>query len=120
MEYTVTQIENGIATIEFSDGGWTHVQLNADMTEADLDDLIHLVAPPHLKTGETPSFLQKGASRTAAKKPEEAVADPRPDWQVARQLAYGSLESQIEYITENGLAAWQARVAEIKADNPKE
>ena len=28
-------------------------------------------------------------------------------------------ESQIEYITENGLDAWQTKVAQIKADNPK-
>ena len=32
---------------------------------------------------------------------------------------YGTLASQIEYITENGLEAWQAKVAQIKADNPK-
>ena len=43
----------------------------------------------------------------------------RPDWLIARQAAYGSLESQLEYITENGLEAWQAKVAEIKAANPK-
>lgn len=118
MEYTVTRIENGIATIQFPDGGWTHVQLTADMSEADLDDYIYAITPPHLRTGEAPSFLSAGATRTAAEKP--APTDPRPDWQVARQTAYGSVERQIEYITENGLAAWQARVAEIKADNPKE
>jgi hypothetical protein len=27
---------------------------------------------------------------------------------------------QIEYITENGLEAWQSKVAQIKIDNPKE
>ena len=38
----------------------------------------------------------------------------------ARQAAYGSVVEQIEYITENGLDAWQTKVAQIKADNPKE
>jgi len=38
----------------------------------------------------------------------------------ARQTAYGSVVEQIEYITENGLDAWQTKVAKIKADNPKE
>jgi hypothetical protein len=33
---------------------------------------------------------------------------------------YGSVEKQIEYITENGLDAWQSKVAEIKAKYPKE
>ena len=37
----------------------------------------------------------------------------------ARKAAYGSIESQIEFITENGLDAWTAKVAQIKADNPK-
>jgi len=37
-----------------------------------------------------------------------------------RKAAYGSLEQQIEYITENGIDAWQTKVAEIKADNPKQ
>jgi hypothetical protein len=33
---------------------------------------------------------------------------------------YGSVAKQIEYITENGLNAWQSKVAEIKAKYPKE
>ena len=37
-----------------------------------------------------------------------------------RKAAYGSLEQQIEYITENGIEAWQTKVAEIKANNPKQ
>ena len=32
---------------------------------------------------------------------------------------YGSVEKQIEFITENGLEAWQTKVAEIKAKYPK-
>ena len=39
---------------------------------------------------------------------------------VATRLSlYGSIGEQIEYITENGLEAWQTKVAQIKADNPK-
>jgi len=38
----------------------------------------------------------------------------------ARKAAYGSMEAQMEFITENGLEAWQAKVAEIKAANPKQ
>ena len=40
------------------------------MTEAELDELVFQIAPPHLKTGEgTPSFLTEGATRTAALAP---------------------------------------------------
>ena len=30
-----------------------------------------------------------------------------------------TVEAQLEYITENGLAAWQTKVTQIKTDNPK-
>lgn len=43
----------------------------------------------------------------------------RVDWRTARIQAYGLARDQIEYITENGLEAWQAKVAEIKAKYPK-
>ena len=33
---------------------------------------------------------------------------------------YGSIAEQIEYITENGIDAWQTKVAGIKAKYPKE
>ena len=33
---------------------------------------------------------------------------------------YGSIAEQIEYITENGLEAWQTKVNSIKAKYPKE
>ena len=119
MQYTIPEINNGVAKVQFNDGTWTFVELASDMTEADLDDIVYRITPPHLKTGTTPSFLSAGASRTAAEKPEEVVADPRPQWLQDRQAAYGSTETQIEYITENGLEAWQTKVAQIKADNPK-
>ena len=36
-----------------------------------------------------------------------------------RQREYGLPEKQLEFITENGLEAWQTKVAEIKAKYPK-
>ena len=121
MQYTIPEINNGVAKVQFTDGSWTFVELTSDMTEADLDDIVYRITPPHLKTGTTPSFLSAGATRTAAEKPveEHVHTDPRPQWQQDRQAAYGSAEDQIEYITENGLDAWQTKVAQIKADNPK-
>jgi len=37
-----------------------------------------------------------------------------------RQKEYGSPEKMIEFITENGLEAWQSKVQEIKTKYPKE
>ena len=42
------------------------------------------------------------------------------DYQVSRAIEYGEIASQIAYITENGLDAWQNRVAAIKNKYPKE
>ena len=39
---------------------------------------------------------------------------------VNRQKEYGSLESQIEFITEKGLEAWKTNVQAIKTKYPKE
>ncbi len=96
--------------------------MTADMTEADLDDKAWEFRP---KTGAAPSFVNEGASRTAAEKPApaEPVAEnsqaPEPQWLTDRQDAYGGAISQLEYITENGLDAWQTYVAEVKAKYPK-
>ena len=122
MQYSIPEINNGVAKVQFSDGTWAFVELASDMTEADLDDLVFRITPPQLRTGTTPSFLSAGVTRTAAEKPVVAVDNPvdtRPEWLQNRQKAYGSVQTQIEYITENGLEAWQTKVAQIKADNPK-
>ena len=41
------------------------------------------------------------------------------DYKEARFQAYGDAVTQIEYITENGLDAWQTNVATIKSNYPK-
>ncbi len=117
--YNIEKIEGGIATLRYADNSWANLVLSADMTQEDLDDLALQFAP---KVGVAPSFATVGFTSTASAKPEivvEELVDDRPDWLKARQAAYGSLESQLEYITENGLDAWQTHVAEIKAANPK-
>jgi len=37
-----------------------------------------------------------------------------------RKSLYGSWEKQLEEINEQGIDSWKARIAQIKADNPKE
>jgi len=37
-----------------------------------------------------------------------------------RKKLYGSWESQLEEIYDNGIDSWKNRIAQIKADNPKE
>ena len=37
-----------------------------------------------------------------------------------RKKLYGSWENQLEEIYDNGIDAWKTRIAQVKADNPKE
>ena len=117
--YNIEKVEDGIATLRYADNSWAELVLTSDMTQEDLDDLALQFAP---KSGVAPSFATVGFTSTASAKPEPVVedsVDDRPAWLIARTNAYGSLESQLEYITENGLEAWQTHVAKIKTANPK-
>jgi len=117
-QYNIEKVENGIATVRYAGGSFAELVLASDMTEEDLDDLALQFAP---KTGVAPSFAKTGFTSTASAK-AEPMQEPLPDapeWLKARVEAYGSIDSQIEYITENGLDKWQEHVAKIKADNPK-
>ena len=121
MQYDITDITDGVATIQYSDGSITYIQLWSDMTEADLDHLAYQNSPMNLRTGTSkPSFLPDGPStRTAAVQENTVIIEEKEPWLVNRESAYGTMAQQIEYITENGLEAWQTKVAQIKADNPK-
>jgi hypothetical protein len=48
------------------------------------------------------------------------TAEANVDVIANRQKEYGSIEEQIEFITENGLTPWQTKVDEIKAKYPKQ
>ena len=118
-QYNIEKIEGGIATVRYADNSWANIVLSADMTQEDLDDLALQFAP---KTGVAPDFATVGFTSTASAKPEPIVEEDvyvQPLWLRNREMAYGTLEMQLEYITENGLEAWQTKVAEIKAANPK-
>ena len=75
MQYTVAEINNNVAKIQFSDGTWTFLELNADMTEADLDDIVFTYSTTSLKKAGKPSFLSAGQTRTAAARPIEEAEE---------------------------------------------
>ena len=61
-----------------------------------------------------PTMAQLDAFEAQAKIVESNQAQVRN-----RIKEYGSIAEQIEYITENGLDAWQSKVNSIKAKYPK-
>ena len=118
-QYIVEKLENGIAILRYSDGSWAEIILSSDMTQEDLDDVAHQFAP---KVGSAPKFVSKGFTSKAKAKTisVEDESEAAPLWLQNRISAYGDPMSQIEYITENGLEAWQVQVAEIKKKYPEE
>ena len=52
--------------------------------------------------------------------PEPEPEKIEPTYQEKRLAEYGTPQKQLEFITEHGLEAWQARVEEIKKQIPKE
>ena len=128
MDYTITELTDGNAVVTFADGSWANIAVLATDTKAGFEKRVKTFAP---KTGvSNPAWI--AADQTGSVVQEDYVTPPEvdlsdhenaerdalPAWMQARIDAYGDPTSQLEYITENGLAAWQEEVAAIKLANP--
>jgi len=118
--YTVEKITSEGVQVRYENDSWAVLPVDENMEAADLDDLAAKYAP---KDYAAPSFVNVGTQRTATAKPEPVEEEPEveeiPEWLKKRLDAYGFPNQQIEFITENGLEAWQKKVADIKTANPK-
>ena len=92
---------------------WKH-ELKApnEVLNSDMDP----EAQPPITNGEiavesTPEFVNGKWKRTWLWE--------KAGYSLLREQEYGETRDQIEFITENGLEAWQTKVAEIKAKYPK-
>jgi|TARA_R110000803_G_scaffold62173_4_gene122433 hypothetical protein len=132
MKYTIREIKDGVATVDFEDGAWAEVP----MAESDTVETFNSkVGDYSTKAYTAPSWAASEASIDGSVVEREAVWDARNPLEVAiptddedessiewindRVNAYGPVSSQIEFIVENGLDAWIEEVKQIKADNPK-
>ena len=95
---------NGVAKVDF---------MNDVMLQDNSDGKGAFIATWNLNIAK-PTMEQLDAYEAVAK-----TAEDNAQVVAKRKEAYGSMEAQIEFITENGLDAWQQKVAEIKANNPK-
>ena len=83
------------------------------------DDMVDGVSNPYIKEW---NITEKPKPTDAELNALESEAQDMSDNAQAisnRMSEYGSVESQIEFITENGLDAWKTKVDEIKAKYPK-
>mgnify|MGYP005705551407 CR=1 FL=1 len=118
MDYTINEVVDGNAVVTFADGGWANVPVMSNDTKETFEERLRGYAstvarpnPAWIAAGQTGSIVQL----------EFDDGDPanHPAWLAARIAAYGSWASQLEFITENGLTAWQEEVAAIKRANPE-
>jgi len=61
-----------------------------------------------------PTDAQLATYETAAN-----TAEANATVDATRKAAYGSWESQLEEIYDDGIDSWKARIAQVKTDNPK-
>ena len=97
-----------------------YVNAEVDFTSDVLlqDDMVDGVSNPYIKEWNLdiakPTDAQLDALETQAQTYEnnqQIIA--------TRKKLYGSWESQLEEIYDNGIDSWKARIQQIKTDNPK-
>jgi hypothetical protein len=120
MDYTITELTDGKAVVTFADGAWASVPVVTDDTKETFEERVQWYAtkipqsnPAWIAVSQTGSVTQVEFSVAT----EEETGNPA--WLDARIAAYGPTSSQIEFITENGLAAWQTEVTRIKTLHPQ-
>jgi len=119
MNYTITELSDGNALVTFADGAWANVPVLAEDTKEVFEERVQGFATK--TTGSNPAWIAANQTGSVTQKAYSELTGEETDnpaWLDARIAAYGSLASQIEFITEKGLAAWQEEVAAIKLANP--
>jgi len=111
--------------VKQDNGSWAEEwdRIEKDSAEIDGSDLILVDAPDQDANGNP-----IGNEFEAVEGPAEKRADGKwyqtwileeMTWLQKRVAAYGPVEEQLEFITENGLTPWQTKVEGIKAKYPK-
>jgi len=84
------------------------------------DDYIDGVSNPYIKEWNVDGVAKPTDAQLDALSSQATTLENNAIAVANRQKEYGSLAKQLEYITENGLDAWQTKVQAIKTKYPKE
>jgi len=84
------------------------------------DDYIDGVSNPYIKEWNVDGVAKPTDAQLDALSSQATTLENNAIAVANRQKEYGSIAEQLEYITENGLDAWQTKVQEIKTKYPKE
>ena len=84
------------------------------------DDFVDGISDPYIKEWNVDGVAKPTDEQLDALSSQAETLEKNTIAVANRQKEYGSTSEQIEYITENGLEAWQSKVQEIKTKYPKE
>ena len=84
------------------------------------DDMIDGVSNPYIKEWNVDGVAKPTDEQLDALSSQATTLENNAIAVANRQKEYGTPQEMIEYITENGLEAWQTKVQEIKTKYPKE
>ena len=96
-------VANGVASIDFT----------SDVILRDDGDGVVYIKEWNLDIAK-PTDAQLASYETAA-----TTAEANNVVIATRKAAYGSWESQLEEIYDDGIDSWKTRIAQVKTDNPK-
>ena len=119
MNYTITELTGGNAVVVFADDSWANVAVMTTDTKETFEERVQGYTTKLSQSN--PDWIavnQTGSVGQIAYTDGKVAEATNPAWLDARIDAYGSWASQLEFITENGLEAWQEEVAKIKAKHP--
>ena len=90
-----------------------------DRTKVSLqDDMVDGVSSPYIKTWDY-DIAKPTAEQIASYETAGNTLETNNTVIATRKTAYGSWESQLEEIYDDGIDAWKTRIAKVKSDNPK-
>ena len=92
--------------------------VRSDYGIVEVAELSSPVSETHNVSEGSPELVNGNWSQTWEQTPKTAE-ELNDQVRAVRLSNYGPPEAQLEFITENGLEAWQTKVAEIKARHPK-
>ena len=83
------------------------------------DDMVDGVSNPYIKEWNL-DIAQPTDAQLDALETQAQTYENNQQIIATRKKLYGSWESQLEEIYDDGIDSWKARILQIKTDNPKE
>ena len=74
----------------------------------------------YIRTFNVSGLSKPTAEQLASYETEATKIENNNEIIATRKQSYGTWESQLEEIYDNGIDVWKTRIAQVKADNPKE